>query len=88
MKNKRLAAVYVLPFGFLISRALIDGETPIERLALVAVVIFVALAMYPLSKRLYEPLQRWFSKQRQYCPECNGNMSVKYQICPHCKLPL
>ena len=88
MKNKRLAAVYVLPFGFLISRALIDGETPIERLALVAVVIFVALAMYPLSKRLYEPLQRWFSKQRQYCPECNGNMSVKYQICPNCNIQL
>ncbi len=88
MKNKRLAAVYALPFGFFISRALIDGETLLQRLALVTVVILLGLTMYPLSKRLYEPLQRWFSKQRKHCPECHCNMSVKYQTCPNCKLPL
>ena len=84
MKVNRLTMLYALPFGFLVFRAFLDGETPLERFGLMAVVIVVALVMYPVSRRLYIPLQTWISKNRKNCPECDCNMSVKYRICPNC----
>ena len=88
MNEKRFAAMYAFPFGFLVVRALIDGETLLERAALIAVVAIVAIAMYPLCKRLSGRLSEWFSKYRKNCPECDCNMSVRYKVCPNCKILL
>ncbi len=86
MKNNRLTILYALPFGFVIIRALADGETPLERLALLTIIVVLAMVMYPVSKRLYKPLTNWISINRKHCPKCDCNMSVNYQICPNCNI--
>ena len=88
MKDKHLTILYALPFGFMIFRAFMDGEPPLERLALLTVVIVIAVVMYPVSRRLYKPLNTWISSNRKHCPECGCNMSLHYQICPNCNMQL
>ncbi|GEM_PF-3084347 len=86
MNDKRFAAMYAFSIGFMVIRALTDGETLLEKAALTLVVLVVAFAMFPLCKRLSGWLSEWFSKYRKNCPECDCNMSVRYKVCPNCKL--
>lgn len=54
MNDKRFSAMYVFSIGFLVIRALADGETLLEKAGLVLVVLVIAFAMFPLCKRLSE----------------------------------
>ena len=85
MNDKRFSAMYVFSIGFLVIRALADGETLLEKAGLALVVLVIAFAMFPLCKRLSGRLSEWFSKHRKHCPECDCNLSVRYKVCPNCK---